>query len=90
MELAVRGRMPVTEWLPYRWHDTPNIHLFTIQDFQDWAAVSGVRTVRGYALVEGAVREIEEYDNLYAEEALLIVEKEQQTEGGTHGQDIPR
>ncbi len=31
--LAVRGVMPVTEGLPYRWWETPNIHFFTFKDF---------------------------------------------------------
>jgi len=29
----LRGRMPVSEKLPYQWYDTPNIHLFTVADF---------------------------------------------------------
>ncbi|MGH8671063.1 MAG: methionine biosynthesis protein MetW [Burkholderiales bacterium] len=28
------GRMPVSETLPYRWYDTPNIHLCTLRDFE--------------------------------------------------------
>jgi len=32
-ELGVRGRMPVTDNLPYSWYDTPNIHFCTIRDF---------------------------------------------------------
>lgn len=31
--LAWKGRMPVTEDLPYSWYDTPNIHFCTIRDF---------------------------------------------------------
>ena len=31
----LRGRMPVTENLPYSWYDTPNIHFCTIRDFVD-------------------------------------------------------
>ncbi len=31
--LGFRGRMPVTENLPYSWYDTPNIHFCTIRDF---------------------------------------------------------
>ena len=27
--------MPVTKGLPYAWYETPNIHFFTIKDFQD-------------------------------------------------------
>ena len=32
-DLGVRGRMPMTENLPYSWYDTPNIHFCTIRDF---------------------------------------------------------
>ncbi len=28
-----KGRMPVSEKLPYQWYDTPNIHLCTVADF---------------------------------------------------------
>jgi methionine biosynthesis protein MetW len=33
LRLALNGRMPVTESLPFSWYDTPNIHLCTIRDF---------------------------------------------------------
>jgi len=35
--VALRGRMPVTDALPYQWFDTPNIHLCTIVDFEELA-----------------------------------------------------
>lgn len=31
----LRGHMPVSKALPYSWYDTPNIHLCTVQDFED-------------------------------------------------------
>lgn len=33
--LLFGGRMPVTKRLPFRWYDTPNIHLCTVRDFID-------------------------------------------------------
>ena len=33
LHLLVHGRMPVTESLPERWYETPNIHLCTVKDF---------------------------------------------------------
>tara|TARA_B100000287_G_scaffold249809_1_gene234814 strand:+ start:673 stop:1263 length:591 start_codon:yes stop_codon:yes gene_type:complete len=33
LNLLLKGKMPVTENLPYSWHETPNIHLCTIKDF---------------------------------------------------------
>ena len=29
----LRGRMPVSDKLPYQWYDTPNVHLCTVADF---------------------------------------------------------
>jgi methionine biosynthesis protein MetW len=34
----LRGRMPVSEKLPYQWYDTPNIHLCTVLDFDDFCS----------------------------------------------------
>lgn len=75
VDLAAGGRMPVTEWLPYRWYDTPNIHLFTLADFLTWAKEHHVTVIEGYVLSEGEVRPLHEDDNLYAEEALLVIER---------------
>lgn len=33
LQIAFGGFMPVSKELPYKWYDTPNIHLCTIQDF---------------------------------------------------------
>ena len=33
LQLLSRGRMPVSNRLPYSWYDTPNIHYCTIRDF---------------------------------------------------------
>ncbi|UTF59267.1 methionine biosynthesis protein MetW [Gilvimarinus sp. DA14] len=32
--LAIKGRMPVSDLLPYEWYDTPNIHFCTFTDFE--------------------------------------------------------
>ncbi len=34
LHLALRGRMPVSDLLPYEWYDTPNIHFCTFRDFE--------------------------------------------------------
>ncbi|MEM7360134.1 MAG: methionine biosynthesis protein MetW [Pseudomonadota bacterium] len=33
LQVALSGKMPVSDELPYKWYDTPNIHLCTIRDF---------------------------------------------------------
>ncbi len=32
---VICGHMPVSQSLPYRWYDTPNIHLCTLGDFEE-------------------------------------------------------
>lgn len=39
------GRMPVSDDLPYQWYDTPNVHLFTIADFEALCAEKGYRVI---------------------------------------------
>lgn len=34
-ELAINGRMPVSDILPFEWYNTPNIHFCTFRDFEN-------------------------------------------------------
>lgn len=45
VDLGLRGRMPVTTAMPYRWHETPNIHLCTLRDFEALADAEGLAVV---------------------------------------------
>ena len=33
--LGLKGRMPVSEFMPYTWYNTPNIHFCTFKDFEN-------------------------------------------------------
>jgi methionine biosynthesis protein MetW len=48
-----RGRMPVSDDLPYQWFDTPNIHLCTLADFEDLCKKCGLRVLERLVLSEG-------------------------------------
>ncbi len=50
---VLRGRMPVSEDLPYQWYDTPNIHLCTLKDFETFCARLRVRIVERRVLTRG-------------------------------------
>jgi methionine biosynthesis protein MetW len=39
----LRGNMPVSDDLPYQWYDTPNVHLCTLHDFENFCAVQKVQ-----------------------------------------------
>lgn len=39
---VLKGRMPVSESLPYQWHNTPNVRVLTIRDFEALAPEAGI------------------------------------------------
>ena len=39
--IMLKGRMPVSETLPYQWYETPNIHFSTMKDFEILCAEIG-------------------------------------------------
>jgi methionine biosynthesis protein MetW len=42
INLLLSGKMPVTGTLPNTWHDTDNIHLCTIKDFENLCSECGI------------------------------------------------
>ena len=51
----LRGRMPVSESLPYEWYDTPNIHLCTVKDFEALCVKVGAEILDERVLHEGEI-----------------------------------
>lgn len=52
------GRMPVSKTLPYQWYDTPNVHLCTINDFEDFCHAHNVQILEREILTRGNKVEI--------------------------------
>ena len=48
VQLLFGGKMPVTGNLPYKWQDTPNIHLCTIKDFMDFCKENNYEITEKY------------------------------------------
>jgi methionine biosynthesis protein MetW len=48
--LGFRGKMPVSEALPYMWYDTPNIHLCTFRDFEALCRANQIRIINRLAV----------------------------------------
>ncbi len=68
----MRGRMPVSDVLPYLWYDTPNVHLCTLNDFEDFCAAHGVRILE--RIVMQGARRISFAPNLRASTAVYRFE----------------
>jgi methionine biosynthesis protein MetW len=70
--LALGGRMPVTKSLPVSWHETPNIHFCTVDDFRALAAELGLR-VESATFLSGGSRRGAGLANLMAERAVFVL-----------------
>lgn len=64
----LRGRMPVSREMPYHWYDTPNLHLATIADFEDFLTKLGLRITGRAFLANG--RPVSVLPNLRATQAI--------------------
>ncbi|HEY2445391.1 MAG TPA: methionine biosynthesis protein MetW [Rhizomicrobium sp.] len=77
LSLLFAGRMPQTAALGYRWYETPNIHLCTIDDFVALAAGAGAQIERAFALSEkGRTRSMRPDSwgpNIFAEGAIVML-----------------
>ena len=77
-KLLISGRMPITKDLPYNWYDTPNIHFFTLKDFQKMCEEENIFIEKSIGLTEyGKQFEINRslYANLYTNEAIFLLTK---------------
>ncbi len=52
---VLTGRMPVSPTLPYQWYDTPNVHLFTLRDFESFCVDHGIRILERVVMDRGRV-----------------------------------
>ena len=50
MHLALTGRAPVTKELPYSWHDTPNIRVLSLNDFELFSDQVGFKILKRAAI----------------------------------------
>ena len=53
LQVIFQGRMPVSDTLPYEWYNTPNLHLFTIADFEDFCSTHSIRILERLVLQRG-------------------------------------
>lgn len=74
LDLGLRGRMPVTDDLPYEWYDTPNIHLTTIRDFLRLCRAEHISVEQ--AIYLSGDHRVTLLPNLLARTALFAVKKQ--------------
>jgi methionine biosynthesis protein MetW len=53
MQIASGGHMPVSKDLPYQWYDTPNVHLCTINDFDQFCKDHKISVIERKVITDG-------------------------------------
>jgi homoserine O-acetyltransferase len=76
VQMLLTGRSPVSENLPFRWYDTPNVHFLSIRDFRTYCRENRIRVLQCIPLVEGRRNPICFLANLRAEEAIFVISDE--------------
>jgi methionine biosynthesis protein MetW len=77
MQLAFTGRAPVTSELPYSWHDTPNIRVLSLKDFQKFSDQVGFPLLKKAAIHtkrnQGHGKQVNFLPNLFATYGIFLM-----------------
>ena len=77
LKLLINGTMPLTENLPYEWHNTPNLHMCTIKDFFIFCEKRDIKILRSFALNQEKISEISvknlKYKNLMSDLGIFLI-----------------
>ncbi len=82
LQLLMKGIMPKNILLPYEWYETPNIHLLTIRDFQNFCEKHGypVRKENHFSLSStGSSNHIRRLPNIIAQYGFFVLDGDKYT-----------
>ncbi|MBN2137558.1 MAG: homoserine O-acetyltransferase [Sedimentisphaerales bacterium] len=71
------GKAPVTEQLPFGWHDSPNIHFLSLRDFDEFCRGLAVTVEKKIPLSKRRLRPVRFMPNLFAEQAVYVTSRSQ-------------
>ena len=76
VQMLLTGRSPVSENLPFRWYETPNVHFLSIRDFRIYCHENHIRILECIPLIEGRRDPIRFLGNLRGEQAIFVISDE--------------
>ncbi|HAN20351.1 MAG TPA: methionine biosynthesis protein MetW [Clostridiales bacterium] len=71
--LSMFGKTPKTEALPYRWDESPNLHYFTIKDFELFCKEEGIKVEKAVCFTKDKIVNV--FPNVLAEKAVFLLSK---------------
>ncbi|MGA2679929.1 MAG: homoserine O-acetyltransferase [Sedimentisphaerales bacterium] len=76
LQMAFLGKAPVTGNLPFEWYNSPNVHFFTIKDFDRFCDKLGVKVENKIALSATRGNQVKFTPNLFAEQAVYVTSRD--------------
>lgn len=76
VQLMCRGKAPVTDQLPFGWHDSPNIHCLSLKDFDSFCGRLGAAIEKRVPLVRTHPSPVRVWPNLLAEQVIYVIRKD--------------
>lgn len=79
LNLLFKGTMPVTESLPHKWYNTPNLHMCTVKDFFNFCDNKKITFIKSLALSQNKLLNISKNNlnrrNFSSEIGIFLIEK---------------
>ena len=79
LNLLFKGTMPITETLPHKWYNTPNLHMCTIKDFYNFCDNKNINFIKSLALNNERVLNITINNlgvrNFYSDLGIFLIDK---------------
>jgi len=73
IQLALRGRAPLTPSLPYSWYQTPNLRFLSIADFFEYCRRHAILVERSSYLTDKRI--IKVFPNLFASSGIFVIRR---------------
>ncbi|MDC6465545.1 methionine biosynthesis protein MetW [Pelagibacteraceae bacterium] len=78
LHLLFKGTMPITRNIPYEWHNTPNLHMCTIQDFVNFCKKKNIKIDKSMCLTNEKISEITKlnmkYKNIFSQLGIFLIQ----------------
>jgi methionine biosynthesis protein MetW len=75
LEVLRKGRTPITQALPYEWHESPNLHFMSMFDFRELMESIGLQIVKERPIIRGRSVDKAWAANLRADSAFYLLER---------------
>ena len=76
LQLFFKGRAPVAPQLPFNWYDSPNIHLLSLKDFDNFCKDLGVKVEKKIPLIKTSPSPVKFAPNIFAEQVIYVTSKD--------------